>query len=207
LKPNNYIYHQTEYQIIEHLKLKSITTEPVIVDPDFFYCKIDSTIQYDDSLTTESENSIVAKVTQNLLDLNLNWFNDFGKDLRYSKICSIIDETLENNAIVSNDTEIKMIYRWSPPVNYLTDLIISFDNALYYDGVRYLTPAGHENIIESSEFIYTLNDVDYTAFLRDNGLGTIGSDARKLNNFLYRNVPGVRTVNQIPDVNRQENFN
>ena len=40
-----------------------------------------------------------------------------------------------------------------------------------------------------------------------NGLGTIGSDARKLNNFLYRNVPGIRTVNQIPDVNRQENFN
>jgi hypothetical protein len=40
-----------------------------------------------------------------------------------------------------------------------------------------------------------------------NGLGTIGSDARKLNNFLYRNVPGVRTVNQIPDVNRQANFN
>jgi LPS-assembly protein len=50
---------------------------------------------------------------------------------------------------------------------------------------------------------------NYTFFmqLELNGLGTIGSDARKLNNFLYRNVPGVRTVNQIPDVNRQENFN
>ena len=50
---------------------------------------------------------------------------------------------------------------------------------------------------------------NYTLFmqLELNGLGTIGSDARKLNNFLYRNVPGVRTVNQIPDVNRQENFN
>lgn len=50
---------------------------------------------------------------------------------------------------------------------------------------------------------------NYTFFmqLELNGLGAIGSDARKLNNFLYRNVPGVRTVNQIPDVNRQENFN
>ena len=50
---------------------------------------------------------------------------------------------------------------------------------------------------------------NYTLFmqLELNGLGTIGSDARKLDNFLYRNVPGVRTVNQIPDVNRQENFN
>jgi LPS-assembly protein len=50
---------------------------------------------------------------------------------------------------------------------------------------------------------------NYTFFmqLELNGLGTIGSDARKLDNFLYRNVPGIRTVNQIPDVNRQENFN
>ncbi len=50
---------------------------------------------------------------------------------------------------------------------------------------------------------------NYTFFvqLELNGLGSIGSDANKLNNFLYRNVPGVRTVNQIPDVNRQANFN
>jgi LPS-assembly protein len=40
-----------------------------------------------------------------------------------------------------------------------------------------------------------------------NGIGSLGSDANKLNNFLYRNVPGLRTVNQIPDVNRQANFN
>jgi LPS-assembly protein len=55
----------------------------------------------------------------------------------------------------------------------------------------------------------TSPEPNYTFFmqLELNGLGTIGSDARKLNNFLYRNVPGVRTVNQIPDVNRQENFN
>jgi LPS-assembly protein len=50
---------------------------------------------------------------------------------------------------------------------------------------------------------------NYTFFvqLELNGLGAIGSDANKLNNFLYRNVPGVRNVNQIPDVNRQANFN
>ena len=50
---------------------------------------------------------------------------------------------------------------------------------------------------------------NYTLFvqLELNGLGAIGSDANKLNNFLYRNVPGVRNVNQIPDVNRQANFN
>ncbi|CAM8298738.1 Imp Organic solvent tolerance protein OstA [Candidatus Methylopumilus universalis] len=40
-----------------------------------------------------------------------------------------------------------------------------------------------------------------------NGIGSLGSDANKLNNFLYRNVPGLRNVNQIPDVNRQANFN
>ena len=50
---------------------------------------------------------------------------------------------------------------------------------------------------------------NYTLFmqLELNGLGSIGTDANKLNNFLNRNVPGVRTVNEIADVNRQENFN
>ena len=50
---------------------------------------------------------------------------------------------------------------------------------------------------------------NYTLFmqLELNGLGAIGTDANKLNNFLYRNVPGVRAINQIPDVNRQSNFN
>jgi LPS-assembly protein len=49
---------------------------------------------------------------------------------------------------------------------------------------------------------------NYTFFvqLELNGLGNIGTNANKLNTFLYRNVPGVRTVNQIPDVNRQANF-
>ncbi len=40
-----------------------------------------------------------------------------------------------------------------------------------------------------------------------NGIGSLGSDANKLNTLLYRNVPGSRSVNQIPDVNRQANFN
>ena len=50
---------------------------------------------------------------------------------------------------------------------------------------------------------------NYTFFvqLELNGLGNIGTDPNKLNTFLYRNVPGARTVNQIPDVNRQANFN
>jgi LPS-assembly protein len=50
---------------------------------------------------------------------------------------------------------------------------------------------------------------NYTLFvqLELNGLGNIGTDPKKLNSFLYRTVPGVRTVNQIPDVNRQANFN
>ncbi|QDD10579.1 LPS-assembly protein LptD [Candidatus Methylopumilus planktonicus] len=50
---------------------------------------------------------------------------------------------------------------------------------------------------------------NYTLFMQIelNGLGAIGSDPNKLNYLLNRNVPGVRTVNEIPDVNRQANFN
>ena len=55
----------------------------------------------------------------------------------------------------------------------------------------------------------TTPEANYAFFvqLELNGIGSIGSDANRLNTFLYRNVPGLRTVNQIPDVNRQANFN
>ncbi len=50
---------------------------------------------------------------------------------------------------------------------------------------------------------------NYTLFMQIelNGLGAIGSDPNKLNYLLYRNVPGVRTVNQIPEVYREANYN
>ena len=55
----------------------------------------------------------------------------------------------------------------------------------------------------------TTPEANYAFFvqLELNGIGSIGSDTNRLNTFLYRNVPGLRTVNQIPDVNRQANFN
>jgi len=55
----------------------------------------------------------------------------------------------------------------------------------------------------------TSPEANYTLFMQIelNGLGAIGTDANKLNSFLYRNVPGVRTVNQIPDVTRLQNLN
>jgi len=39
-----------------------------------------------------------------------------------------------------------------------------------------------------------------------NGLGAVGSDPNKLGVILNRNIPGVRTVNQIPDQYRQSNM-
>ena len=39
-----------------------------------------------------------------------------------------------------------------------------------------------------------------------NGLGAVGSDPNKLGVILNRNIPGVRTVNQIPDQYRQANI-
>ena len=170
---NGVITNRQKEQMIEHLKLKSITTEPVIKDPEFFYADIKSEVQYDEALTIFSENNIKQQITNALLDLNLTWFNDFGKDLRYSKVCSIIDNVLDTGAIISNDTQISMIYRWAPVFNEYTSVNYSYDNELSNEGTRYLLPSGHEAIIESSPFIYTKNNTDYTAIIRDNGLGVL----------------------------------
>jgi LPS-assembly protein len=85
-----------------------------------------------------------------------------------------------------------------------TAQIIEVLGGIVYDGGCWVARTIFDRIS-----LPTSTQPNYTFFvqLELNGLGTIGSDANKLNNFLYRNVPGVRNVNQIPDVNRQANFN
>ncbi len=160
-------------QIVEFLKLKSLTTEPIITDPEYFYVEINSDVYYDPKLTTESANDLKSQIVTNLVALNNTLFNDFGKDVLYSRIVRAIDNTTENDIITSNDTSLRMIYRWTPTLNANSTVMFSYDNVLANEGTRYLYPEGHEKVFQSSSFVYTSNGVDYVSFISDDGLGNI----------------------------------
>lgn len=160
-------------QIIQYLKLKSLTTEPVMVDAEYFYLEITSKVYYDLLLASVAANELKTDVITNILTLNDSMLNDFGKNVLYSKIVKTIDNTTTNGAITSNDTSLRMVYRWTPTVNQTATTTVSFDNELSNEGARYAYPEGHEKIITSSVFTYTYDGVDYACYLSDDGLGSL----------------------------------
>ena len=159
-------------QIINYLNTKSITTQTLIVDPEYYYVKVDTSATYNTSATVNSSAQVSSLIRSAILDFGSTNLIDFGDDLRYSKLIKAID-TCESS-IISNQTELMIIKRWSPTVGTSSALSFSFDNELYHELNLYLLPQGHERTFYSSSFTYTHTDgTDYTCFIADNGLGAL----------------------------------
>ena len=176
-------------QILNFLKTKNLVTTPVIVDPDYFYVEIQSTVKYNPDQTTKSAQSLSTGIVAALAALNSSTFNDFGKDFRYSKTLNVIDNF--DSAIISNETEARMVKQWSPATGQFVNLQFSYGQELKTEEVLYEHPVGHDAVIESSSFNYISNGTTFLAFLQDDGLGnlyvyTIAADGTRL--VLQENV-------------------
>ena len=154
--------------ILTFLKDKTpVSIEPVIVDPEYLYLDIVSRVKYNLSATTKTATQLVSNVVTSITAFNTSSLSDFGSDLRFSKLSAAIDAA--DASIVSNDTKVRISKRITPTplVSYSANW--SFENQLYNEDIRYLLPVGHEPIISSSAFVYD----GYTAYINDNGLGTL----------------------------------
>ena len=177
------ISNSLKQNIINFLTLKNLTTEPIIIDPEFFYVGVTSSVNYNSSLTTLSSSQILALVSSNIYNFGQTNLVNFGDDLRYSKLTSAIDAT--DVSVVGNQTTLHIIKRWSPTINKLNTLSFSFDNELYHENMLYALPQGHEQQITTDNFTYThIDGNDYSCYIGDDGLG-------KLNVYTLQNIAGV----------------
>lgn len=158
--------------IVTYLNTKNITTQAIIIDPEYYYVGIQSNVLYNPALTASSPAQIKALVEQSIYSFGQQNLSEFGNDLRFSKLSSTIDNS--DSSIIGNDTTFKIIKRWSPSVGVISSINFTFDNALYSEAKLYELPQGHEQAFSSSSFTFTHTDGnDYTCFLGDNGLGQI----------------------------------
>jgi hypothetical protein len=100
-------------------------------------------------------------------------------DLRFSKLSAAIDDA--DISIVSNDTQVRISKRITPNPGISYSERWSFENELYNENIRYVLPAGHEAIVESTPFVYD----GYTAYIQDNGIGTL---------YVYALINNITTV-------------
>ena len=177
-------YLKTE--IKNYLNLKSLVTEPMIVDPDYIYVQVISNVKYNTQATTLSTPAIRSKVQQAILTYANNNLDQFGDDLSYSKLVSSIDES--DISIIGNETDAKVIKRWVPPVEQSNTITFSYNNPLYQEQYLYELPQGHELIVESSVFKYVSGTSTYNAYIGDNGLGTIKVYTDQTNNSIITRI-------------------
>jgi hypothetical protein len=167
---NPIVSTELKSNIVSFLKTKSITTEPVIIDPEYLYVEVVSDVRYDPTLTSKSVQQIKTEVVAKIQEYSDLYLNDFGNDLRKSKLSSMIDEA--DPAIRSNQTYLRPIYRLAPVKGQTQRITFSFSNALYRPFLRAYA-AGEEETVRSDYFTYIKNGVYYTARISDDGLGNL----------------------------------
>ena len=167
-------------QIVTYLSpYVSLPTRVVVTNPDYVYIGVTSTVQYNVTGTTKLANEIQGIVTNAISNFSTNNLEKFNLDFRYSKFAAAIDNS--DPSITSNDTEIKIIKRIAPVLNYTTSYVLDYNNPTEVEsritaqGYVAGKPFYDEPMVTSSAFTYV--DSSGTqwplSYIRDDNFGTL----------------------------------
>lgn len=158
-------------EVVDYLNLKNMTTEPIIVDPDILYLRVDTDVKYNTQETVKGINTLRTAIKNAIVDFGSQNLDKFGTDFSYSKLTSVIDSV--DDSIMGNETAVHLSKRWTPLPQISNTITFSFNNELHHEEMLYELPQGHELTVESSTFEYVAGNTTYTAYVGDNGLGIL----------------------------------
>lgn len=150
-------------------KRSPLSIDPIFIEPQYMYVKINSTVRYNINLTPLTPSDIRTLVISSIANFNDTYLNNFKKVLRYSQLTTAID--FAHPSIVGNDTDILAILKINPTLNTIQNFDINFNMPLY-GGISELTQphaASEDHVISSSSFVYE----NQTSYLEDDGVGNI----------------------------------
>jgi Straboviridae baseplate wedge protein Gp6 len=129
----------------------------VITDPIYFYIGVTTTVTYDPTQTSSSASTLQAQVLNAILSFNEANIDTFNADFYYTQFCTAVDAA--DPSILSNDTDVTIISRLTPPANTTSSYVINFNNpAEQESGVNQVYVPGRlsdEPVLWSSTFTYT----------------------------------------------------
>lgn len=156
--------------VISFLTPKNITAEPVIIDPEYLFVEIISDVKYDPTLTSKSTQLLKTEVLNQIIQYDTLHLNNFGDDLRKSKLLSMIDSA--DDSIVSNQTNLRVIYKITPTRTITNRYNFTFGNAINRPVQKLYTDNESEAIV-SNLFTYNKDGVLYQARISDDGIGNL----------------------------------
>jgi len=164
------ISDKVKSDIISFLTGKNIVTQPVIVDAEYMYVKVDSDVIFDSAVTSSSAEQVRVLALQAALAYTNDQLNDFGINFHTSRLSEAINAA--DPSIVSNDTRISLIKRWRPLTGSTQSIVFSFGNQLLQE-TRVADALNHDAIVYSSSFTYRKNGANYQSIIKDDGDGTL----------------------------------
>ena len=169
----------TKQSIIDSLKPYNVASvAPQIVDPETTSVLLTSTVKYDSSSTTKSNDTLKSEIITAVTNYNTNTLQKFDSVYRHSKLTGLIDAV--DNSILSNITSIKIRKNFTPTLLSSNKYDIYFRNALFNPHSGHNSASG--GILSSTGFKIDGNDNEM--FLDDDGSGIVR---------LYYLASGIRT--------------
>jgi len=166
-----FISTQLKKSIISYLMTKTITTEPLIYDPEYLYLKIVTNVLFNPTLTNKTSNQLITEITKKIQEYDTNNLTEFGNDFRKSKLMSMIDST--DASIISNDTAVRMVYKITPVKGKSQRFQFTYSNAIYRP-VQYEYKPLEQEVIQTNTFSYVKNNNLYqNVLIVDDGIGNL----------------------------------
>lgn len=159
--------------------------QPVFVDPEFMYAKVDLSVYYSRKLTGKSAVELQTLIRNAIQGYSDAYLSEFGATLQLSRLSKLIDDV--DVGILSNTIQANPIIDYSPPTILVQNPQFRFGSALI---VPYAFDT-NENInnyipaVKSSSYVYNGIDV----FFQDDGRGNIA--------ILSSNLQSVQVLNPV----------
>lgn len=179
-------------EVVRYLLTKTITTEPVIIDPEYIFLEVVSRVIFNPTLTPKTPTQLKTDIVNKIKEYDTLYLNNFGDDLRKSKLMSMIDSA--DGSIISNDTTVRAIYKIAPRKSVNQRISFSFANKLDRPVIAAYLP-GQVETIQSSVFEYEKNNKIYSAKISDDGLGNLRIYYSSPLNPVIVLEPNIGTVN------------
>jgi len=139
---------------------------PEVIDPDYIYLKVSSSVTYDPSQTTLSESGVESLIASRINTYADTRLEKFDKNFYMSGFTGYLDET--NSSILANETDIILQKRLTVDLGNQKSYEINFNNELFHPEEAY------KPILSSESFtIRDASGVVVTGYLDDDGSGNV----------------------------------
>lgn len=125
----NFVKSKIENYLLDYI---AVPNRVIILNPEYLYCKVTSEVQYNKYVTSRSADELRNIALNSIIDYSSTILEKFATDLRYSRLINDIDDS--DPSFISNQTDIRIIKRYAPLINYKNTEVFNIDNPIKIEG-------------------------------------------------------------------------